>query len=84
MQISKDQKPLQEYEKAHLEKLGMRIKALRIQKGYTSYEQFSYEHGISRAQWGRYEKGGNMTFTTLIRILKALDTDIETFFREQF
>ncbi len=40
-----------------LQKLGKRIKQIRIAKGYSSYEYFAYEHNISRAQYGRYEKG---------------------------
>ena len=36
-----------------LEKVGQRIKHLRIQLGYTSYEYFAYGHNISRAQFGR-------------------------------
>lgn len=29
-----------------LKKLGKRIKQLRIQKGYTSYEYFAYDHDM--------------------------------------
>ena len=32
-----------------LKQLGLRIKNLRIKKGYTNYEYFAYENNISRA-----------------------------------
>lgn len=68
----------------YLEQLGNRIKALRIKAGYPSYEVFAYEHNISRAQWGRYEKGHNLTFVTLITVISALDITLEDFFATGF
>lgn len=61
-------------------KLGARIKALRIERGYTSYEYFAYEHNISRAQYGRYEKGQDIRFSSLIRLINAFDITVEEFF----
>ena len=43
-----------------LKKLGVRIRELRIKKGHKSYEYFAYENNISRAQFGRYEKGADI------------------------
>jgi transcriptional regulator with XRE-family HTH domain len=65
-------------------KLGNRIKALRIKKGYTSYEYFAYEHNISRAQFGRYEKGEDLRYTSLLKVVRALDMSLEEFFSEGF
>lgn len=67
-----------------LKKLGERIKSLRIKKGYSSYEYFAYEHNISRAQFGRYERGEDLRFSTLIKIIKAFDMTLEEFFSEGF
>ncbi|KFC33517.1 DNA-binding protein [Elizabethkingia anophelis] len=67
-----------------LKSLGERIKALRIKKGYTSYEYFAYEHNISRAQFGRYERGEDLRFSTLARIITAFDMTFEEFFSEGF
>ena len=67
-----------------LKKLGRRIKELRIQKGYSSYEYFAYEHNISRAQFGRYEQGQDLRFTTLLKIVNAFDMTMEEFFGEGF
>ena len=67
-----------------LKKLGERIKKFRIQKGYTSYEYFAYEHNISRAQFGRYERGEDLRFSSLLKVINALDITIEEFFCEGF
>lgn len=67
-----------------LVQLGERIKILRIKKGYTSYEYFAYDHNISRAQFGRYEKGQDLRFSSLIKVLTALDLTLAEFFSEGF
>jgi len=67
-----------------LEKLGARIKALRIERGYTSYEYFAYEHDISRSQYGRYEKGQDIRFSSLIKLIDAFDITVEEFFSQGF
>jgi transcriptional regulator with XRE-family HTH domain len=64
--------------------LGNRIKALRIKKGYTSYEYFAYEHNISRAQFGRYEKGEDLRYTSLLKVVRAFEMTLEEFFSEGF
>lgn len=65
-------------------KLGERIKALRISKGYTNYENFAYDHNISRAQYGRYEKGEDLLFSSLVKVVKAFGMTLEEFFSEGF
>lgn len=67
-----------------LEKLGKRIKQLRIAKGFSSYEYFAYEHNISRAQFGRYEKGEDLRYSSLLKVIRALDITLEEFFGEGF
>jgi transcriptional regulator with XRE-family HTH domain len=64
--------------------LGDRIRKLRIAKGYTNSEYFAYEHSIPRAQLGRYERGEDLRFTSLVRVVKALDMTLEEFFSEGF
>ncbi|QTE36370.1 helix-turn-helix transcriptional regulator [Mucilaginibacter gossypii] len=67
-----------------LEQLGKRIKTLRIQKGFSNYEHFAYESGISRTQYGKYETGDNLKFLTLMKVLKTLDIPASEFFAEGF
>lgn len=64
--------------------LGKRLRYFRKQKGYTNYEHLAYDIGISRSQYGKYEKGGNIKFTTLCIILKHLDVSLADFFSEGF
>jgi len=68
----------------YLKKLGTRLKQLRIKKGYTNYEYFAYENGIGRAQYGKYETGGNIRFDTLVKIIKIHGLTLKDFFSEGF
>ena len=67
-----------------LDNLGSRLRHLRKQKGYTNYNYFAYEIGISRSQYGKYENGGNIKFSTLLKILSKLDISLKDFFSEGF
>lgn len=64
--------------------LGKRLKQIRIEKGYKRAEDFALSNGISRSQYDRYEKGGNITFVTLCRVLRRLDVTLEELFCEGF
>jgi len=68
----------------YLKMLGSRIKALRIKKGYSNYEFFAYDHDIPRAQFGRYENGQDLKFSSLIKIVSAFGMTLEEFFSEGF
>ncbi len=65
-------------------KMARRIKELRIRQGYTSYESFANEHGLSRALYGRYEKGKDLRFSSLSKIVKAFNMTLQEFFSEGF
>jgi transcriptional regulator with XRE-family HTH domain len=67
-----------------LQKLAARIRALRVAAGYSSYEYFAYDHGFSRAQFGRYEQGQDLRFTSLVRIASAFGLTLPEFFAEGF
>jgi len=90
--VKKQQKRSYKKRKSKIEKpkskeilaLANRIKNLRIAKGYSNYEFFAFEHQISRAQYGRYERGEDMRFSSLIKIVKAFDMTLEDFFSEGF
>jgi hypothetical protein len=45
-----------------LKKLGACIRAT---SGYSSYKNFAFEHDIRRAQFGRYERGQDLRFSSL-------------------
>lgn len=67
-----------------LEMLGKRIKELRKMKGYTNQEIFAYDNGLNRAQYNKYERGGDIRFSSLVRLLKALDISLKDFFKDGF
>ncbi len=69
---------------ADLAKLGKRIKSLRIAKGYKNYENFAFENDIPRAQYGRYENGEDLRFSSLLKVIKAFDMTIAEFFSVGF
>jgi transcriptional regulator with XRE-family HTH domain len=67
-----------------LAKLGNRIKSIRIKKGYSNYEYFAYEHNISRSQFGRYERGEDLRYSSLLKVIRAFGMTLEEFFCEGF
>ena len=72
------------YTQEQLTKLGNRLRELRIERGFSNYEQFAFEHNLPRAQYGRYEQGQDLRFSSLLKVLKALDISLEEFFKEGF
>lgn len=64
--------------------LGNRIKELRKKKGYTNQEIFAYDNRLNRAQYNKYERGGDIRFSSLVRLLKALDISLKDFFKDGF
>jgi transcriptional regulator with XRE-family HTH domain len=67
-----------------LKKLGARLRHFRKLKGYSNYEHLAFDLGISRSQYGKYENGGNIKFSTLCKILKHLDVELNEFFNNGF
>jgi transcriptional regulator with XRE-family HTH domain len=67
-----------------LKKLGNRIKTLRIKAGYHHYEQFAGKHQIGRILLRRAELGGNIRFSSLLKVIHALGTTPAEFFNEGF
>jgi transcriptional regulator with XRE-family HTH domain len=62
--------------------IGQRLKDLRIQNGYSSYENFAVEHDLSRMQYWRIEKGlTNLTIRSLVNILNIHKVTLDDFFR---
>lgn len=72
------------YTEKQLTNLGNKLRELRIERGFSNYEQFAYEHNLPRAQYGRYEQGQDLRFSSLLKVLKAFDISLEEFFKEGF
>lgn len=73
-----------QYTTQQLKNLGNRLRELRIERGFTNYEQFAFEHNLPRAQYGRYEQGQDLRFSSLVKVLNALNISLEDFFKEGF
>ena len=64
-----------------LKRIGLKLTELRKQKGYTSHEDFAYDHEIPRVQYWRLEKGQtNVTMKSLIKLLAIHKLTVEEFF----
>jgi transcriptional regulator with XRE-family HTH domain len=59
-----------------------KLKALRKEKGYKSYEHIAFELGMSRSAYWRLESGENFNLKTLIKICKLLDVTLKEFFED--
>ena len=75
---------MKDLEENKLAQLGNRLRYYRKQGGYSNYEHLAYDVGISRSQYGKYENGGNIKFTTLCKILNHLNVSLEEFFSDGF
>ena len=67
-----------------IQKLAARIKSIRKKLGYTNADFFAYEHEINRSQYGRYESGEDIRFSSLMKLIKAFGMTPEEFFSEGF
>lgn len=60
--------------------IGQRLKSLRIDAGYKSYEVFAWENDLSRIQYWKMEKGTNCTLKSLFKVLKVHNLTYKEFF----
>jgi transcriptional regulator with XRE-family HTH domain len=64
-----------------LKRIGRKLTELRKKKGYTSHEDFAFDHDIPRVQYWRLEKGQtNLTMKSLIKLLTIHGLTAEEFF----
>ena len=83
--MSKGKKVIKEQElPVIMKQLGARIRALRIAAGHSSHETFAYQHNINRVQYSRYERGEDLRFSTLVKLIHAFGLTFEEFFSEGF
>lgn len=58
-----------------------KLKELRLNAGYTSYENFAWDNGINRMQYWKMEKGEtNFTMRSLHKVLQAHNISFGEFF----
>jgi len=62
-------------------KIAAKLKKMRIEKGYTSYENFAWDNDLGRIQYWRLEKGTNFTMQSLLKVLDVHKVSLEEFFK---
>lgn len=62
--------------------ISKKIKKIRKEKGYSSYENFALDNNLDRKQYWRIETGQNVTIKTLSRVLELLDVSFSEFFSD--
>lgn len=60
--------------------IGGMFRKLRKEAGYSSQENFAYDHGISRIQYSRIESGANMQLKTFFNMLNIHGISAKEFF----
>lgn len=64
-----------------LKRIGRKLTELRKKSGYTSHEDFAFDHDIPRVQYWRLEKGQtNLTMKSLVKLLAIHKLTVEEFF----
>lgn len=59
--------------------IAKKIRQLRIDAGYTSYETFAFDKELPRMQYWRMEAGTNFTIETLLKILDVHQVSLAEF-----
>ena len=70
------------FQENNTKKIAEKVKQLRIDKGYSSYENFAYENDLSRVQYWRLERGTNFTINYLLRVLEIHKLSLSDFFND--
>ncbi len=68
------------FQEKNTKKIAEKLKQLRIDKGYSSYENFAYENDLSRVQYWRLERGTNFTINYLLKVLEIHKISLSEFF----
>jgi len=63
-----------------LKEVGLILRELRLKKGYTSAETFSFDHELNRTNYWRWENGQNITLKNIFRICEIHQIRTSDFF----
>lgn len=64
------------------QKIGAKLKSMRLLAGFSSYEVFADKNNLSKIQYFKMEKGTNFTLKSLDRVLKIHGISIINFFHK--
>ena len=65
-----------------IKKLAKLIKTMRIEQGYVNADHFAFDKYIARSQYARYEKGEDLRFTSLVKLVHSFGISLSQFFEE--
>lgn len=74
-------KQLAPKELKRLKKIGKKLRELRIEKGYSSYDFFAWENKMPKTTYLNMEQGKNFTMTSLMKVLDIHGVSLEEFFK---
>ena len=74
-------KPVKKPLDKRVHKIGDKLKKMRLDKGFTSYENFAWDNGLPRVQYWRMESGVNFRIETLLKVLDVHEITLEDFFK---
>lgn len=64
-----------------LQKMGERMRELRLKAGHVSQEKFCWDNEISRVLYSNWEAGkGNITYKNLVKVCNILNVTLAEFF----
>ncbi|TCC95007.1 helix-turn-helix domain-containing protein [Pedobacter hiemivivus] len=68
-----------------IKKIGLRLRQLRKEKGFSNSDEFAYEYQLNRSQYGKYEAGSeDLRLSSLVKILEKLEIGLSDFFNEDY
>ncbi|WP_199119359.1 helix-turn-helix domain-containing protein [Pedobacter sp. ASV28] len=68
-----------------IKKIGLRLKAIRKGLSFSNSDKFALQHGLDRAQYGKYEAGSqDLRISSLIKILDKIGYKLSDFFNEEY
>jgi hypothetical protein len=63
-----------------LKEVGLQLKKLRHEAGFSSYADFAWEYNLNKSQYWRMENGTNCTFKSLQKVLDIHGLSFQQFF----
>lgn len=68
-----------------IKRIGLRLRAIRKKLGFGNSDDFANEHGLDRAQYGKYEAGSqDFRISSLIKVLNKIGYKLSDFFNEEY
>jgi transcriptional regulator with XRE-family HTH domain len=68
--------------KVRYRQIGEKIKKMRLEAGYTSYENFAMDYELSRMYYWQVENGRNISLEYLFNLLNIFKISVNDFFSD--